>query len=481
MNTPFEAAVDRPPCESAPKNAEPAGAQAPLSPDFTAKGTCAAPPSSYASVCTGRDRVFTVLFFALGLLYVQTVFFGGSFWQIPLFAAAYLGVLAAYAHPKRPFTKPNLFWFGAAALLAISFLYDNTGSFAGVKLAMLHLLAVYTALVLLGGLADQATSNALPADCVRGVFVFPFGNFFALFAALAVRRRPSKNRSSAVWGIVGGIAICVPLLAIIFPLLLAADNSFGELWQQWRSLFFVHSLPDLLFRLLAGTLVAQYLFGLCFGALHKRRAQVLDRPALTRLSEKAHCLPASTGVTVLWVLAGVYLLFMAVQARVLFSAFQGVLPDGFSSYSEYARQGFFELCRVVALNLAVLVGCRTLCQKPAGESAALRYAAGALCLTTYLLIGSAAGRMALYITAYGLTIKRVSTLLLLLFFAVVFTLLLLSDRVKLPIMRISAGLFVTGFVLFALCYPQRCIDRWNIAYGYEPQSSWVSAETLKEE
>ena len=50
-------------------------------------------------------------------------------------------------------------------------------------------------------------------------------------------------------------------------------------------------------------------------------------------------LPPAMTVTVLALLAGVYLLFFGAQAATLFSAFAGVRPEGLT-YAEYARQGF---------------------------------------------------------------------------------------------------------------------------------------------
>ena len=64
--------------------------------------------------------------------------------------------------------------------------------------------------------------------------------------------------------------------------------------------------------------------------------------------------PRSTVLTALLVLCVVYLLFISMQAKYLFGAFWGALPEGFS-YSEYARQGFFELCRVAAINIVILL------------------------------------------------------------------------------------------------------------------------------
>ena len=75
--------------------------------------------------------------------------------------------------------------------------------------------------------------------------------------------------------------------------------------------------------------------------------------SLIHICEKRRKLPPAMTVTVLALLTGVYLLFFGAQAATLFSAFAGVRPEGLT-YAEYARQGFFELCGVAMINLAVL-------------------------------------------------------------------------------------------------------------------------------
>ena len=101
-----------------------------------------------------------------------------------------------------------------------------------------------------------------------------------------------------------------------------------------------------------------------------------------------------------------YTSFISMQAKYLFGAFWGALPEGFS-YSEYARQGFFELCRVAAINIVILLAANVMSRAQAAENCLLRVCNTALSALTLLLLATAAAKMALYIAAYGLTVKRV--------------------------------------------------------------------------
>jgi hypothetical protein len=110
----------------------------------------------------------------------------------------------------------------------------------------------------------------------------------------------------------------------------------------------------------------------------------------------------------------------------LFSAFAGVLPEGFTTYAEYARRGFFELCGVAAINLFVLAFTYSFAKRGAGEyPKALRIFTGLLCVMTELLVVAAVSKMLLYIDAYGLSQLRVYVLWFLVLLFIIFAILII--------------------------------------------------------
>ena len=100
-----------------------------------------------------------------------------------------------------------------------------------------------------------------------------------------------------------------------------------------------------------------------------------------------------------------YVLFFAVQAGYLFGAFTGHLPAGLTA-ANYARQGFFELCLVCALNFALLAGAAKLSRSPLRTRLLLRGLAALLCAETFLFGLVAAAKLGLYIQRFGLTERR---------------------------------------------------------------------------
>jgi len=120
----------------------------------------------------------------------------------------------------------------------------------------------------------------------------------------------------------------------------------------------------------------------------------------------------------------------------LFSAFAGVLPSGFN-YSEYARQGFFDLCGVASINLVILAFTYSFARRGVSEyPKALRVLTGLLSVMTELLVVTAVSKMLFYIDAYGLSRLRVYTLWFLVLLFVVFA-ILIAWHVR-PYIRVRA-------------------------------------------
>ena len=103
-----------------------------------------------------------------------------------------------------------------------------------------------------------------------------------------------------------------------------------------------------------------------------------------------------------------YLLFFVVQARYLFGAFTRSLPEGFI-VSEYARQGFFELCKVMAVNFVLLWLVTRLSAKPLRENRAGTALCVILLAESMLFAVIAFSKLLLYISCFGFTPRRLQS------------------------------------------------------------------------
>jgi len=158
---------------------------------------------------------------------------------------------------------------------------------------------------------------------------------------------------------------------------------------------------------------------------------------------------------------GLYLVFIFSQTPYFFSAFTGRRPDGWLVYSEYARQGFFELCWIAAINLIILIAGNVTSRKRRIESRLLKAFNIALAVITLALIATAFSKMALYISAYGLTMPRLLPCVFMVFMTVVFIALIALQKRDFSIVRFA--LAAGAVILCALCLinPDALVARYN--------------------
>ena len=417
-------------------------------------------------VRTWQDRLFALVFYVVGYFYVTRIFGCDHRWHIAAFtlgyAAAVLGYLFAKGLRPKPFS-----WFWLAVLLSLggSFaLYENA-SLLDFDLLALHGVAMYWPLCAAGGTLRDCTSSLLPWDLLNAFVISPFGNFFSqvrcLFAGWKLRKEGTGKRLGAA---LLGVGILAALLLLVLPLLTRADAQFERLMLRLKSIFtfqwdgnpwpFLWALP-----------VSFYLFGHAYGCVNRRHTDHLRTERLAEWGKDVRALPA---VTVHIALAGVclvYAIFIVVQAPALFSAFVGRL-HGTDVYSEYAREGFFELCRVAAINGLILLGADLLSAVPPRESRTLRLFHLAMAALTLLILASAAGKMLLYIQAYGLTPKRVLTMAFMAMLAVLFGGIAVRQFRKFNLIRLAVVFAAVLFCALALCGLDGRIEAYNLAGNF---------------
>ena len=162
-------------------------------------------------------------------------------------------------------------------------------------------------------------------------------------------------------------------------------------------------------RFLLSLPVGAYLFGLLAGVGREKREELDKRAAgVDQTLSVLRGVPERVWLALLALFCLLYVLFFAVQGRYLFGAFTRSPPDGFV-ISEYARQGFFELCKVMAVNFALL----WLVTRSSKVDVRQQKAARALCLAllseSFLLAVVAFSKLALYIDCFGFTPKRLQS------------------------------------------------------------------------
>jgi hypothetical protein len=205
-----------------------------------------------------------------------------------------------------------------------------------------------------------------------------------------------------------GALIALPVLAGFAILLGSADAVFGRAIDD--ALRFPIDLEDVsnraLFSILAAILVGGPLALAAGGSSASFRSigAGASVPGETVPEPPRPASPRPFATEALVVLAAVdalFAAFAAVQAAFLFGGASTLAAIGMT-YSDYARQGYFQLVFVVGLAGLLLLGAHEV----AGRTRRFLVLAIALILLTGLILASAALRLALYQGAYGWTELR---------------------------------------------------------------------------
>ena len=339
---------------------------------------------------------------------------------LAVFTLGYVA-LTEYLHRDTPRRRESFVWLGCAALLLCSVVFGRGRAWeAGMPFLFLHILAVWWALSRSGALLAGESGRLLPLDALDGFVAFPFKHFFLRLRTVGFtlsrlyekKKRGKPEAGSPAWTIVTAAA-AIGLLSLATGLLMDADSGFAALldgafaWFRvdWNAAFW----NGIFLRFLLSLPIGAYLYGLLGGTRREDKAALRARAeSVDGLLVALRGVPEAVWTALLSLYCLLYALFFAVQGSYLFGAFTRTLPEGFI-VSEYARRGFFELCGVMAVNFALL----WLVSRTAKNGVRERRPLLTLCLVllaeSLLLAVVAFSKLALYISCFGFTPRRLQS------------------------------------------------------------------------
>lgn len=258
-------------------------------------------------------------------------------------------------------------------------------------LALLLLVPVHTASLSGGELLPWRR----PAMLWERLKLLCRGAFCYLGAAPAALSAGREKRRLSLTAVVGS-AVALALVSALLPVLASADALFAAAARSLTDFIRLDFAREL-WKLLWALALTPFVFGLLYCLRHV--------PA--RGEKHTLCTVEDTlFAIVLAALDALYLLFLAVQSAGLFGGPEYLAQRGIS-YAEWARSGFFQMVGVTAVNLTVILAAATFSQRT--ERRRLRLPAAVLAGESLVLLASAAWRMTLYVSAYGLSFKRFMT------------------------------------------------------------------------
>lgn len=374
-----------------------------------------------ALTATGAEKLTALLMYIAAYIYTLCSVSDNKRLWFGVFVLLFV-LMVEYIDRGVPRPKESWIWLGC--LLLITFCvcigrgwpaYGESGS-PEYSILAVHILAVWWVLSRSGKLAAGESGRLLPLDALNGFIRIPFGNFFLRLRCLGqgikdLTRGKGRGRST-VFGVAAAIILGALLLWWSVSSLSSADSGFAELTGGILAMFSLEPrerFREFAVRFVLSLPVAAWLFGLIAGSVRmapeKLRAQ---REGMESLLRKICIVPAGVWIAVTAVFAAVYLVFFAVQASYLFGAFARRLPEGFI-VSEYARRGFFELCRVIVINFTLLWLVTHTSAKPVRGSCAAMVMCTLLLAAGMLFAVVSISKLVLYISCFGFTPKRLQS------------------------------------------------------------------------
>ena len=234
-------------------------------------------------------------------------------------------------------------------------------------------------------------------------FSFPI-YFYKIFGMTGSDKKEGKKQKAG--SILLGLGISALLLVVIIPLMLGADVLFKELIGQ---MFTFDNIGDWIGKVIVAAITALAGFGFIYIITERKDT---PKPMLPVKSRPAGA--PVTVMTVLGVIAAVFIVFAAIQFRYLFFN-TGGLPKGYT-YTEYAVKGFWEQFVLTLINIVIILTSMHTTKDTEGSSKkTVNIQLVVLtAINAYLLI-AAAYKMNLYQQNYGFTFLRCLVYLILLF------------------------------------------------------------------
>ncbi len=281
---------------------------------------------------------------------------------------------------------------------------------------------------------------------LRAAFVKPFSAIDKYFHAYANTLGGSGSASKRHGWI--GFAIGLPLMIVVLALLAGADAGMNRLLGKWiENLNIWEWVWRLVVVFFASMLFYSLFYNLTWG---KQDADLLPVRRNWKL--------AGPGVVIALLLAA-YALFTYVQFTYLFS---NTLPIDLT-YSKYARDGFGQFVAITLINFTLL-GVSLTKSEP---GRAIKVLQTLLIAASGVILASSCWRMLLYMGAYGLTIRRVLPLWLMVYFLFLAAVgVVRVYREKTPFLRIGAFALAYWYALFICIDWNTVMHSYNLIHGF---------------
>ena len=370
------------------------------------------PPEQDKFIPTGKETAAVIISYFAAYLYTYIFF---SDWEsqstIKVFLTVFAVVFCAGVEllfRDRCRSAESFVWLACMWLMIIAVDFTENRVWGEYSYIIIHLFAVYWVCVRSGCTAGGGSSIYMPADCLRAFVIVPAKNFFfrirTIWYGLTHRHQGRDKLTAAVFAAAAAVAGCI-ILFFAGRLLAAADDAFGRIVENVLNVF-SGNFMEVIMRFALSLPIGAYLAGLAVGCNRQNPQTETQRGEKYAQSlKRVRKVPDIVWTVIVTVFCVFYAGFFAIQARYLFGAFSHTLPENFT-VAQYARQGFFEMCRVMALNFLLLL---LVMKTSVSGGRGLKIVSTVLLFESVLFAVVAMSKLVLYISCFGFTPLRLES------------------------------------------------------------------------
>ncbi|MCQ2417344.1 MAG: DUF4173 domain-containing protein [Oscillospiraceae bacterium] len=321
-----------------------------------------------------------------------------------------------------------------------------------------------------------------PLD-LAGIILKPMGTWNAFSHSLTASFRKNHAGSGKLKLVFLGLLISVPLTVIVGALLSSADSAiekmFRYIFDQLQNFSLFQDTQLIIAEVICGAFMGYWLFGTLLSAALRKSHPLHSEAEWSAKLDAMRTIPNLVMYSCVTPICLLYLIYVFSQAEFFFSVLLGNAPTGIV-YSEYARKGFFELCALAVINLAVILALNYLAKNSGRKrTTAFTVFSTVLCSFTLFIIATALTKMGLYINAYGLTKLRLFTSWFMVMLAVIFLVLMISQFTRrIPTASILLTTFLVLFSVLVFSRPEAVIAKYNISRYENGTLSELDPEVL---
>lgn len=419
-------------------------------------------------IYNSSDRIFAIAALALGFLFIKTAFQYGLLMSLVLAGITVFNfVYSVKSGLKITFSSAII--FACMVLLSISFAISDNNTVKFVNLAVIivsNLYLVYT--------SYKSKYDTVIIDTFKAVCISPFYEYSSVFGAVFYKEENSgkseKKEKSNIFPIIIGLILSIPATILAASLLASSDSNFANIMAWIVNFDFECIFYNILIFLLSLP-CGMYIFGAVYSRAYKMRNEnVLPKGEPVKFG----ILPTSMCNAFLTPLCVIYTVYIMSQMSQLFSNLSGSINRDFD-YCSYAREGFFQLCFVVILNLGIIsLVVFFVKYKDGGLPRLSKIYICVFSVLTVLLIAAALTKMLMYINFYGLTPLRVYTSIFMIWLFILFVMLMIKQlKPKISITKIAYCFAVCIMLVISFAPLDGLIAKYNMKWYQDGKIDWM--------